>query len=230
MKSRRKRPKQKTSASKGRVPGNKVDDGVVVISKEWSELEQRGDLYRVAQLRIECRKLMADRENTWKELEQLGNWAFMDKFAVRMHHAGKSFTKHFERKLALVDQRRIKLDRKIRETIQKILDLDGSFVSPERGTGKKTEVRGSARVFNLNPRTGSDAAYRDALIRQYANLSNEDICGKLDLALGQSAAAARGLPERWAHKFGLNSYQDAYKDLRTKNLVQKLISKAKENI
>jgi hypothetical protein len=230
MKSRR-RVKQKPKASTNKIAVKTTERARPVLSKEWSELEQNGTLYRVAQLRLKCNALREDRDRLLAEIATLSNWTLADKFVVRMHQQGRRFTKVFQGKLDSLHKRVVKLDERIEETFQKIVDLGGSFVPQDVATERNNQGSTPAPASSLDPQTEGHAGYRDSLIRRHANLSNEDICRRLDLILAQHGGApSLGLPEKWTEDCGVKTYTEAFKNSRTKNRVQKLIWKAKQSI
>jgi hypothetical protein len=71
------------------------------------------------------------------------------------------------------------------------------------------------------------ALFRDITIRKYSHLSDREICAKLDSEIPQGDSPSIGLPAHWMEKFKIKTFSQAYEDLRCRNLVQKMISKAK---
>lgn len=72
------------------------------------------------------------------------------------------------------------------------------------------------------------ALFRDMTIRKYSDLFDLQICAKLDSEIPQGNSPSIGLPARWTEKFNVTTFSQAYADLRCRNLVQKMISKAKK--
>jgi len=71
------------------------------------------------------------------------------------------------------------------------------------------------------------ALFRDITILKYSHLSDREICAKLDSEIPQGDSPSIGLPAHWTEKFKVKTFSQAYEDLRCRNLVQKMISKAK---
>ena len=82
----------------------------------------------------------------------------------------------------------------------------------------------------ISPQTDLRAFVRDLAIAKYRDLGDADICKKLDVEdlLMVSGRPPIGLPEDWAEKYGVSSFVAAYNHLKCKNLIQKMIWKAKE--
>jgi hypothetical protein len=74
------------------------------------------------------------------------------------------------------------------------------------------------------------ALFRDITIQKYSHLSDPEICAKLDSDVPQGDSPSIGLPAHWTEKFKVKTFSQAYADLRCRNLVQKMISKAKNHI
>ena len=70
-------------------------------------------------------------------------------------------------------------------------------------------------------------AVRDLTIRKYRDLPGKIICTKLDAELLRRAAPPTGFPATW-EKYGVHTYLAAYGHRRCRNLVEKMISKAKK--
>jgi len=76
---------------------------------------------------------------------------------------------------------------------------------------------------------GSGLAHgRDFVVRKYSRLSDPEICSKLDAELMQRDAPPIGFINNWTEKYGVKGYLEAYMKVECRNLVQKMISKAKK--
>jgi hypothetical protein len=69
-------------------------------------------------------------------------------------------------------------------------------------------------------------AVRDLTIHKYKDLPGKTICTKLDAELLQRDAPPIGFPTTW-EKYGVRTYLKAIEHSRCRNLVEKMISKAK---
>jgi hypothetical protein len=224
------RPEKRITNKKGSSQDD-YDFGRAHVVDEYHELEQEGKLNRVARLRIECRKLLAELDNVWALiLSRDQDW--LDKFALRMLHEKKNAAENLQRQVDTLDSRRRKLAVKIRKTILQIAALGGSF-DPQQRPHSSRIAKASTNTQDFGPgrNASGPAQWRDFIIRNNAKMSNEDLCKRLDFEFMQSGEQpAQGLPENWTNKYGVKSYAEAYKNPKTKPLIQKLISKAKQRV
>ena len=207
------------------------DLGRLVVNSEIAETERRGTLRKAVQLRMECRKLVAERDAVWAEIMKCDQ-AWVDRFAMRLLRANKSVHENIQRHLDALDGRRRSLVVRIRKLAQQISDL-GLMVDirPDQVPPKTGGVSSYQHDAGLGRNSSGAAQYRDFLIRRYGQLSNEQLCRRLDfeLVLVRDHDAI-GLPETWSKKFGVKTYSDAYDNPKCKNLVQKLIAEAKREL
>jgi hypothetical protein len=86
-----------------------------------------------------------------------------------------------------------------------------------------------AKKHSRGRRPDAYVEVRNALIRRMKDRTAREICSALDLDLGRGGnAPPLGFPNNWFANYEVSSFKQAYKHSRCKNLVEKLISKAKE--
>jgi hypothetical protein len=113
----------------------------------------------------------------------------------------------------------VALDRQQREISERKRELTDEFVRQEEGLRPRRLPPGRRRDPLIHA--------RNTLIRTLKNLSDPEICRRLDGELPQHGGPSLGLPENWSEKYGVNSYEQAYKHRDCRKLVQKLIAAAK---
>jgi len=202
-----------------------------VVGLGIAEMERRRTLRKAVVLRMECRKLVAERDAVWAELMKSNDVEWFDKFAMKMLRAKRSVHENLQSHFDVLDKRLRTLVVRIRELAQQVFDLGLTVDIRPRpvtaGTGTSSDLQGVGLGRNVNPAPG----YRDFLIRSSGNLSNAQLCGRLDFYLDLARdQPAIGLPENWVTKFGVKKYSEAYEDPKCRALVQKLIAKVKHEL
>jgi hypothetical protein len=213
---------------KKKTLGHSLDSGTVVVNREYDELEKNGKLARVLKLRHERLKLMAEWRAVWAEITRCGTYEWADRFALRMLRNRQKVYSNLQRHFDSLDDRKNRLLTRLKEITNELVELGGSIVSPEPSAD---EVSSSASLFfkdNSRQKVFTPARYRDQAIRQYSNLSNEKLCARLDFELGWMNPPV-GFPRSWL-KYGVRTFSDAYKNAACKNLVQKMIADAKQEL
>jgi hypothetical protein len=150
-----------------------------------------------------------------------GEWAVLDS---KENHIFRLIRELYEKlepgtkrpqELAELEREQMEISERKREISAELIAVEeGSFHLKRRPPGRGT-----------NP----FVLVRDKLIRELRDLSNEDICRRLDGELGQREMAPLGFPENWTKKYDVKSYLAAYRHRKCKALVQKSISVAKKS-
>jgi len=213
-------------------PADDLDFGTPVVDSAYAELQQQGKLRRAVQMRVEARKLAAERDRLTAEILKCGDLAWVDKFVLRMLRQKKDVHKNLQRHFDELENRRRKAAIRARQIAQEVFELGLNVdIAPRPVEAKAEGVSIDSGDLGTGRNQNTSAQFRDYLIRRYRNLSNEELCKRLDFELGLvPGQPSTGLPESWTKKCGVNTYVDAYKNPRCQNLVQKLISKAKQVI
>lgn len=214
---------------KKKTAGNTLDNGTLVVNREYEELEKSGKLARVLKLRQERLKMVADWRAVWAEISRCNTQDWTDKFALRMLRNRKKVYENLQRHFDGLDSSKSKLVVRLKEIFEEIADLGGSVMTPmELATDEVADAL-SISDEHTGRKVGTPAQFRDRIIRMYRNLSNEQLCKRLDFELDWQDPPV-GFPENWLAKYGVKNYSDAYKNPACKPLVQKLIAKAKQKL
>jgi hypothetical protein len=111
--------------------------------------------------------------------------------------------------------------------------LDSYLDELTRGVEKLTQqFRKKTSNLNSKPKFATHkfnalVAIRDLIIKAHRNLSDAEICGKLDFCLCQRDSRSLGMPASWEDTYHVRTYVEAYENEDLKPLVQKMISVAK---
>lgn len=167
--------------------------------EEYLALTVEGKLERLAELAGECARLESDLKNNVESLRKCTDGELWENL-MKQH---TSLT--------------VEID-DLKETMNAIGPL------PLR---EGTTARQKQRLL-VGPKVNATVLVRDIKILQYADLSDEMICRKLDAELIRREARPWGFPESWNEKFHVDRYVAAYEHEGCRGLVQKLISKAKQ--
>lgn len=149
-----------------------------------------------------------------------------------MIRTDKNIYESMQRRLGALDKRRRALVLRIRELAEQISDLGLPVdIRPQPVTVESGTALSGMQDVGLGRNASVSAQYRDFVIRCHRQLSNEDLCKRLDFYLELVRdQAAIGLPENWSSRFGVNTYSEAYRNTKCRNLVQKLIAEAKREL
>lgn len=212
-----------------------IDDsrfGKIVVAKEYEELERNGKLREVLQLRIHLRKLKTELEKVNAELMRCEEYAWIDKFAMRLLAAHKPVYANLQRHFEDLENRSRKLVVETETIFDKIVNMGGSVVAfPEADSSQS----GPKSPLPLIPSSGrnekASARFRDYTIQRHRDLPNKELSRKLDFELPQGGdQPSLGIPEGWTEKYGVRTYAQAYQHPQCRKLFQKLISKAKQGL
>jgi hypothetical protein len=220
------------------MPGGLISDGTgspntsaPSISGAYIRLSQKGELQRLFALRKKLTQLESDFTNTLESIAACNNPNWLDEFARSKKNKGRfvtALTQHVvrleDRKAKLLIQKN-KVLRKIREISDQVPEAISNSLATPFVNRTLLEKIGAPEV---GPNTNVPVLLRDFTIQKYANLSNPEICVKLDAELLQHEGLPNGFPETWNEKFQVNTYVSAYQHENCRALVQKLISTAKK--
>jgi hypothetical protein len=155
----------------------------------------------------------------WTEIGQLGSeWVVLDsadnlinKLIRKQHESLRPGTKR-PPELVELEKQQWEIFRAKREISAELVEREKGLRARPRRPGRKS------KPFILA---------RNTFIRASEHRRDKDIARELDLQLAQRNMPPLGLPESWTEKYGVRSYYEAYRHLKCKPLVQKLISAAK---
>ena len=206
----------------------------IAFSGAFLRHAQEGKLNEFSRLREKFAGLDAEMQGIQKELTNCNDPRWLADFAKRALRSGKRFETALTRHAAQLERRKsviaVKLGN-IRRAIGKHESSLGIGVSATLATPTPFVTLSPAiRTQGSGPNANPQVQVRDQTIRKYQALPNRQICVKLDTELMQRGAPPIGFPVKWNEKFGVDSFASAYDDSRSRNLVQKLIWKAKESI
>jgi hypothetical protein len=114
----------------------------------------------------------------------------------------------------------VELEQQQTEIFRRKREITADLIAVEEGNSNPTQRSGRRPDFYVE--------LRDRWIRRLRDLSNEEICKRLDFDLARSDAPPFGFPESWKETYGVEGYLTAYQHRGCKQLVQRLISGAKK--
>ncbi len=222
------RKKTKGAVNSGEAP---TTASTIAFSGAFLRHAQEGKLNEFSRLREKFAGLDAEMQAIQKELTNCNDPRWLADFAKRALRSGRRFETALTRHAAQLERRKfviaVKLG-KIRRAIGKHESSLGIAVSATLATPTPFLTSSPAvRTQESGPNANPQVQVRDQTIRKYQALPNRRICVKLDTELMQRGAPPIGFPVKWKEKFGIDSFTSAYDDPKTRNLVQKLIWKAK---
>ncbi len=219
-----------------------LDVSVPSLSGTYIELEKQGKLDALLALQKERERLQFELMATNAELSQFNNPIWLTNFYIMNRPKGRRFgaaltnrADSLEKQKRHLGERIIEVEREMASISPLILQM--SPPAPVLDTSFHHTALKSTPFLDVSEHTDTFALVRDLMIKKYAQkgLSDAEICGQLDLELMVPDRPPLGIPQRWlddyrddwGKKYQWRLYQAAYKDPRTKNLMQKMISKAK---
>lgn len=197
----------------------------ITPSPDYAELQQKGTLKQAIQLRIELRKLAADAEIAGSEIRRCCTGAWTDKFALRMLQNGKNANDQLQHYFNVLEARRQKIILRMNTISATLLDMGAPFDPADRGAVQNRIGQSKPVDIDSGKNANGATLFRDFCIRRFADLSNEELCKRLDLELSLTVPPL-GLPKAWG-KYNVHTYTEAYKNPKTKNNFQKMVAKAK---
>lgn len=219
------------------------DQVLDVSAPSWSghfiQLEQEGKLEQLLELWGHREKLRRKLQTTEIDLSQFGNPLWLLESYIRIRNTGDRFGPRLKAQARALEERKKKLATELSEVEREISLIDPMILSvvPKPALEPSLPVRLPGIAANEN----AFVLVRDYLIKQASALgwSDEQICTRLDGELARRGEPPVGIPQKWADDYGeqwnkptpdWKFYSAAYNDKRTKNLMQKMISKAKVRI
>jgi hypothetical protein len=227
-KAKGKRTKSKGFVSDGSATPN---TNTPSVSGAFMELAEQGKLQRVMDLMAEYSNLSAGLSEVEAALKECHNPIWLKDYSKRVRRQGRSFQKDLPRHTKQLERRKAQIVARRDRVLTKLQEID---VPAPEGTFTTLAIPPDKQAFSQtlqNLPIGSNAnapkRFRDQLIRELAHLSDEEICRRLDALLMLHDSPPIGFPDDWPEKHKVSKYLDAYASKSCKNLVQKLISKAK---
>jgi hypothetical protein len=216
-----------------------LDVSVPSVSGHYIELEEQGKHGELLRLQKERESLKRNLMITNVELSQFGNPLWLLDFYVRTSNQGRKFGSALNGEADQLERRKQKLNAELEAVEKQITRIDPLILTIP--LPQVAEIISPERLPTIGPDDDPFVLVRDYTIKKLVKRGISDdaeICKRLDSELMGRDAAPLGIPETWVEKFGdewrkkfgWNFYFAAYRDSRTKNRMQKMISKAKTRL
>jgi hypothetical protein len=211
-----------------------LDVTVPSVSGHYIELEEQGKLEELLRLKTTWERLKRDLMVTDDELGQFKNPRWLLDFYIRTRRRARRYGPTLKSEAARLERTKAKLTAELKALERQIVQMDPAIldIPSSQITGRPDPPL--AIGLDDNPHV----LVRDLTIKKLAKSGiseDAEICKRLDSELMQRDAPPLGIPEAWVEEFGdewkkkhgWNFYFAAYRHPRTKNRMQKMISKAK---
>jgi len=227
------KPKEPTSTPN--PESDWLDVTVPSVSGHYIELEERGKLAELLRLNKERELLKRHLMVTNDELTQFANRLWLLEFYVRTRARGRRFGSALKSEADRLERRKKELNAELDAIEKQIAQIDPLIL--DIPSPPVPEI-----PYLERPPIGQDddpyILVRDYWIKKLSIRGvsdDEEICKNLDSELMVRNAPPVGIPptwidnfgEEWRTKYGWRFYYAAYRDPRTRNRMQKMISKAK---
>jgi hypothetical protein len=216
-----------------------LDVSAPSLSGRYIQLEKEGKVEELLRLQEKRDKLRRDILIVTMDLGRFENQRWLLEFYIRTKNRGENYGRALKREADRLERQKVNLAAELDAIERKIARIDRVILAIEP-LPQGHEVSRSGRLPRIEPGENAHILVRDYTIKKlsYERLSDQEICRRLDLELASRDAVPLGIPsgwvdnyrEEWQEKYGWNFYLAAYEDTRTKNLMQKMISKAKKRI
>ena len=203
---------------------NLIDVSSAVGTSGWFlRLARDGQLNKVSDLVIKRTELMIDLAEVENLLVAFNDPRAISEFVVWCVNAKKEFISEFVKRVRKLEVRKASLHAKLRAVDGKLDELTKE--EPLEGEWTTSTEPMTSLVPRVVRKSNPYRAKRNEIIDQNHQKSTLEICTILDRTLGwEGIVDHRYFPERWAEDFGIRNFVNAYRDPRTKNCVNKMIS------
>jgi hypothetical protein len=208
-----------------------LDVSVPSVSGFYIALAEQGKLQQLPGLLKKRYRLCREVADVTAKLQDINNPGWLAMFG-----GGRpNFATDLPKRAARLEEVKSKKSSQLAQIEAQIRRIDPALLEIE--VPAETDSSGASRA--IGPQENWAVAKRNQLIQKHARTkkSHLAICKALDLELAEfQDAPPIGVPQKWVQEFGngwkekykrWNFYEAAYRDPRTKNRMQKMISVAK---
>ncbi len=232
-----KKPPNLARASDKPEPGF-LNVSVPSASGHYIDLEKQGKLEQLLKLQNKREQLQQELMITNAQLSKFENRLWLLQFYVGVRNRGGNFQSALNRAAQRLERRKEKWGTELAEIEEQISRIDPLILRIP--IPAISDISSSTQMWEIPDKRDQYVFLRDHEIKRLAKkgLSASKICGQLDLAFAAVDRPPLGIPDKWVQEFGQEwkkkyewkFYRAAYNDARTKNRMQKMISKAKKRL
>jgi chaperonin cofactor prefoldin len=203
----------------------------IAFSGYYIGLANEGLLDEFSRLRTELRKLHTELANTEDALRNCNDPVWLDAFSVQVRRQSRKFEPALTDRAAQLERQRYRIKARIEKIQKSIQEIEPSIpdmpVTSLTIPAVRVKFSPASVVSGSGRNVSASVATRDFAIQKYRDLPDKEICAKLDAELLTRGGPPTGFPEHWREKYSCETFLSAYENPESRNLVQKMISKAK---